>query len=431
MKWSKYNLLFNSKKHGFLLFNSLTDSFLSLSLDTYNFIINNKKSVENLLDSEIGDTLVKCKCIVNSDIDELNEIQYLSLLSKTNRNELHLTIAPTYDCNFDCSYCYEKERRSVYMDKQIQDKLIDFVKSFTKINKVNITWYGGEPLMDISIIESLIHKLNKLELKVNNLIVTNGYNLNIQNIFKLKSLNILSAQITIDGIKEIHDQRRYLIGGGNTFDRIIENVDLLLNTIPDFVVNFRVNVDKKNSTSFYSIFTFLAKRYKGKKVFIHPGFVDEIVDTCSSVSNCNFNRKDKVEFKKELFMQYGLNLGIFPDSQRKPCIARILNGYVIGADGYIFKCWNDIGITDKAISHLNNPKINHRTLYFRYLNAADNFNDEKCKECILLPSCDGGCQYLRLKNKYENGRFDTCHIAKNNIQELLELHYDSKQENYE
>lgn len=426
MNWSKYNHIFKSEKHGSLLFNSLTSSFLGLTTEACSFIENNTQNPSVLVESEFGEILMNTKCLVESDEDELNAISYFSLLSKTNRNELNLTIAPTYHCNFSCVYCYEVDRPPIYMSEETQELLVQFIKSFTDVNNINITWYGGEPLMGDSVINKLTNDILGLGKTINSFIVTNGYLLNQKNIELLKSNNILNAQITLDGLKYEHDLRRPLTNGKGTFDTIISNIDNLFKEIPEFTINFRVNIDKKNYHKFIDIYNFLEKHYEGKKISISPGFVDEI-NVCASVNSCNFNRRDKVEFIKNTFIYHRVDLGIYPTLERDSCIAQVLNGYVIGADGNIFKCWNDIGIKEKAVSNLQDPRILNKKLYFRYLNSANNFYDKKCLNCKLLPMCNGGCQYLRIANEFDKANIDTCHLAKDNLDEFLELYYETKQ----
>lgn len=53
---------------------------------------------------------------------------------------------------------------------------------------------------------------------------------NYINIFKRFENTIDSVQITIDGIKLIHDSRRVYKNGKGTFDDIVNGLDLLVNT---------------------------------------------------------------------------------------------------------------------------------------------------------------------------------------------------------
>ena len=373
--------------------------------------------------SNLGEILVRSKCIVDSDYDEINEISFKDILLRTNRKELHLTIAPTNNCNFKCIYCFEQDRRNVIMDSNVIEDLISFIASYKDIDTIGIDWFGGEPLMSIDIIEEITNHILKLNKKINSFIVTNGYLLNKKNISTLKRLGINSAQITIDGPKEIHDKRRPLLNGNGTFDKIIKNIDNVFNEIPEFGMIIRVNIDKENSSFFKDIYSVFKERYFNRNINVYVGFVDGI-NACASINNCNFSRTEQVEFKKNILKKHSINLGVYPSNNRKGFIAKYLNGYVVRADGMLFKCWNYIGMPERSISNVNKPKTANCTLFFRYFNAENNIYDEQCKGCISLPICDGGCQYTKLAKKFENKDIDICHFAKDNLKDLLEMHYE-------
>lgn len=55
----------------------------------------------------------------------------------------------TKDCNFNCSYCYQKKTNE-YMDKSIAINLIDYAYNDAIMNHkktATISFYGGEPLL--------------------------------------------------------------------------------------------------------------------------------------------------------------------------------------------------------------------------------------------------------------------------------------------
>lgn len=419
---SKYNFFFKSKLNKFLVYNSLTNSFIELDEDTFKFLSSNNSDVNEILDTEIGQTLIKQKVIVANNYDDINEITLLYTLARLNSKILDLTIAPTYDCNFDCTYCYEESRPEIYMSDETIDKLLEFIESFGDI-ALNITWYGGEPLMALDQIDSICEKLKKKGIKFKHSIVTNGSLINEKTIEFFKKYNLQRAQITIDGPQKIHDARRFYKGQKGSFNNILNNIDNLLNKFPSFVIDLRINIDKNNAQYFFETCEQIKKRYIGHKINVYAGFVDEVSE-CPTKNTCIFDRSDVRNFKLDVYKNYKMDLGVYPSFKRQSCIAKRLNGYVIGADGNVFKCWNDIGIVTKAVSSLYSQKILNKKTLYRYLNGNDNSNDLKCKNCILFPICDGGCQYLRIDKMVNNSKIDVCHLAKDNIQEILETYYE-------
>lgn len=84
-----------------------------------------------------------------------------------------------------------------------------------------------------------------------------------------------------------------------------------------------------------------------------------------------------------------------------------MSSYIIGPEGEIYKCWNDVSNPDKVIGYINDKKITNKTLMVNYALRSIPYNDE-CKHCHAFPICDGGCGYNRYRNIFEGCHFDTC-----------------------
>ena len=124
-----------------------------------------------------------------------------------------LTIALTRACNFNCVYCYEHDRKPIYMSDEVARDLIDFIKRFPALARLSITWYGGEPLLCFDRICSLTDKIKELDIAFTAMLVTNGYLLNEETSSKLTDLKIETVQVTVDGREPIHNKRRPLKSG--------------------------------------------------------------------------------------------------------------------------------------------------------------------------------------------------------------------------
>ena len=81
------------------------------------------------------------------------------------------------------------------------------------------------------------------------------------------------------------------------------------------------------------------------------------------------------------------------------CAADHYYSYVVDPLGKLYKCWSDIGISDRVVgdiadniyTELNFERLNEFILY----NPTE---DERCKSCKHLPICMGGCPYYRISN---------------------------------
>ena len=217
MKASNYNFFYQYDDKSYLAYNSRSNSLAILNKENYqkycDFIALNKP----IDDEEFIEDLKAGLFIIDDEVDELKILRFKMYRDRMNNISLGLTIAPTSDCNFRCIYCYEKNSlRKKEMTLEVEEAIIKFIEKTTDtIRNMNISWYGGEPLMRFDIIERLSEKIIKLcnekNIDYSASIVTNGYLLNKEILKKFEKYKISSVQITLDGPKEIHDKRRISI----------------------------------------------------------------------------------------------------------------------------------------------------------------------------------------------------------------------------
>ena len=79
-------------------------------------------------------------------------------------------------------------------------------------------------------------------------------------------------------------------------------------------------------------------------------------------------------------------------------MARNPNSVVIGPEGELYKCWNDVGDATRSYGNINGD-INNESVLLDYLVKADYLNNAECNRCIFFTRCDGGCPYERIKRK--------------------------------
>lgn len=428
MIYSRYNFLWRNERFGYMIYNSLTNCFAHIEKVIFEMLSSIKPGEEiNLagIDKETLDTMIASKILVESDDDELLGLKLKKYSYRFNQRFLSLTIAPTLDCNFKCTYCFEDPREKTYMSIATETKLIDFVKKFNNLDFIHVSWYGGEPLMAKKTIQRLTKSFIDLGFNYSASITTNGYLLNKKLIDQLESLKINDIQITIDGPEEIHNTRRPHKTGGS-FSTIIDNLRYLSGYKKDkkIVVKVRVNIDDTNEQYYADIYNYI--RTIDKTIYVYPGFVQEVT-TCQSNSLCTFDRFRKANFKISNFKERSIiDEYFYPTLSENECMARHINSFLIGPEGEVYKCWSDVGQRERVIGSITDDSITNFTLLARYTLGADPFDNEDCKVCFFLPICGGGCPYFALKNHYENGQNDICYIAKDCLQDFLELHYEKK-----
>lgn len=420
MKLSLYTVLFE-RDNKFYIYNSETEFLSLLSEDIYEKLHN---GAFDEIENDFINVLKEKKIIVDDehlyDYYDSCKLNHLSNIGIT--DSLNLVIAPTTGCNFACPYCFEGEKKTKVITDEVIDSLICFINGYTSVKKLDLTWYGGEPLMAFNKIKQIIHKINdecNVEISSQS-IITNAYLLSDNVIRDMMNLGFTQVQISFDGDEESHDKTRFLKGNkGKTFAKIIGNLDNLVSQTPDdFKIDLRINVNKTNEKDFAILYKKFIHRYGTKKINPYPGFIRETSkDGCRMCYKSLFNSK-RYQFYKTIEKE-GVPVDFFPHIDfQKGCMVNRNNCFIIGPSGEMYKCWNDFNTPEKIIGNIQDKKLKNPSLVSRYLYDTSIYNTQKCKDCSLFPVCDGGCQWFKHKNIFEGKQYNICSFLNN--QHILE-----------
>ena len=270
MKHSKFNYTYETEK-GVVLYNTFSKALIELSLEEFQHFTNGDFG-------EYKGTFYDNGYIVEDGFDELEYLKYIHYRTRFSSDVMTLTIAPTLDCNFDCPYCFEDKRKG-YMSVSVQRAVVEFIKRqiTSGIKTIDLTWYGGEPLLYIDIIKCIYDgiidpiKDNNVELK--QFLITNGFLLTPNTISVLEHCGIRHIQITLDGKESDHDKRRYLRDGSGTFSTIMNNIMNLRGK--DFILDIRSNIDSENAKGYEDLEREL-KAIKDINVRLYPAVTEKI-----------------------------------------------------------------------------------------------------------------------------------------------------------
>jgi len=247
MEFSQHNIFSKIKdSENYFIVNILHGNADIISKDEA-FKIND--FIKNGLDeSDFAKQLIVQQYFIDQSIEKnIYKNKYLDFIENREKDEIQIFYVPNYSCNFACSYCYQNEY--TYPKSENENKVIDaffdYISSEFSERKKYITIFGGEPLMSsehqFNTIKYLIDK--SLEFNIEISFVTNGYNLK-DYINVLKKAKIREIQVTLDGTAKIHDNRRFLKNGDNTFERIVDGINICLKN--KITINLRVVIDNEN-----------------------------------------------------------------------------------------------------------------------------------------------------------------------------------------
>lgn len=223
---------------------------------------------------------------------------------------------------------------------------------------------------------------NKCELSSS--ITTNGYLLNESILKEMKELHISQMQITVDSNRKIHDSRRILANGNGTYEVVGNNICLALNY--GIYITLRINIDEDSAGERLSILEEIPAEFR-KQV---------------SVMISNLFQENQKQSTFSLYME-SIQKGYKYSSRYNNyggCLSCRLNGIVVDTDGKIRFCTN----SDDDNGVIGELKENGVVIYknrkkYEEIMLLSARNNEKCRKCIELPFCIGGCPIARGKGR--------------------------------
>lgn len=301
----------------------------------------------------------------------------------------------TNNCNLSCSYCFE-EHKDRKMSKETAKNVVDFLfKNASKSNeKVIIKFFGGEPLLNIDLINYIYDyslKLSKkLKVKVEFFISTNAtiFNKKIKEfIIKWKKdFGKINMQVSIDGMPHIQNKNRKTREGNPSskfVEKFIKEINNLNLNLGEDVFPHSV-ITKNTLSDLFNIY----------KYFVDYGFEGfwYLLD-----NEEDWNKNDLKIFEKELIkIKNDIEKNNFKKSNFKnlysksnTCPSKTCqagNKFVaIDTDGSIYPCHRFIKFKDKfklsSINNFNSNKFNNNREPFVFHNRDDLFGNKSCENC--------------------------------------------------
>lgn len=394
MKQSKYIYIFN-EGHKTYIFSTLTYKViempdnLGLKLESLLKYPNSTWGKYNVIKNE----LIRNGILISDDYNELDFIKS-SINKEINHPFYTLTILPTYNCNFSCWYCVQKHKDE-YMSEQTVEAVKKHIAKYIEENNLKgleIHWFGGEPLLCINNQLSEISKFALSICKENgiiffNNITTNGYLIDENMAKKMDELHFRQFQITIDGTRKIHNLTRNH-NGKPSFDRILNNINLIIRYIPKAQVFLRYNFTEENL-----------------------GHIDEMINEINEFFVLSIRKKikiltvkvwqeDKKKFRKTCFNDIyrkfrdnGYSISdIELNNAYAKCDADFKHNNVIFHNGNVDKC-NNIHPSEAHSILMDDGTI--KNVKKDCPVWEDILSKKPCCNCKFLPVCMGPCLNIK------------------------------------
>ena len=398
MKQSKYNCILQDNT-GMVIYNAATDQLVALTPQLANIFNEGKATPEKIKaqHAELYDHLLQKGIFVCDDADETEA--YIRKREEYERSsgEYTITINPTLACNMSCWYCYESHKNMPAMSADVKQSvllLIDKLLADNKLKKLNLSFFGGEPLLyfDKVVVDIINHakmQCKAFDAKLSIHFTTNAYLLTDSVLKQLEGLDV-SFQITIDGGKQVHDSVRKTKGGEPTYARIVEHIHQTLSR--GFSVGVRFNYTAKSIPSFIDVVKDFSHLPQEQKLLVNFTFQRVWQDNEGDARQV----EQQVEHIERAFEQAGLFVNNAKSYIVPYCYADGVNTAVVNYNGDLFKCTaRDFAPKSKEGTLAADGTLRWNERLRKRMSIRH--GSDTCLLCRIYPICHGGCSQMKLE----------------------------------
>lgn len=284
----------------------------------------------------------------------------------------------TSECNLNCTHCFRSfDKHKYFISKE---KLYEIIEYAIKTSCESISFSGGEFFAHPDAFDILDYCYEK---KIKIKLLTNATKLgNFDYYRKYIGTDLLSFQISLDGMRENHDARR----GEGMFDLVMRNVKKLKEF--GFYVTISMTVDQDNMYDVLDVLelqcfdkhNFVPVAYAGERTKQgKPMMDDKRYQEYENIIRIIYSNSDKKDNSLERCRMFPHQLGIKYDGTVYPC--------AVARDYGIFCMGN---INDRPLSELVDTYLESKEAK-DLLNYSDN-DFEQCDNCKVKNSCNRGCR---------------------------------------
>ncbi|MEW6288779.1 MAG: geopeptide radical SAM maturase [Thermodesulfobacteriota bacterium] len=390
-----------------LLFAARTGALILLSDEDFSALQSGQAAEE-----EIASLTGMGFLVADIDTEQRQVLHYMDDINRLNPN-LTLAIVLGMECNFACRYCFEGgQKGGKAMDDATADQLVSFIKQRFGPNKKKLLLqiYGGEPLLYRKRLVSLARRLKPFvegrgaELKID--LVSNGSLLTRQVVEELNDWGLDGVKVTLDGLPDNHNHFRPFKSGRGSFAVIIRNLQQVCG-----LTHIRLGGNYTNETyrQFGPLLDLMAGHGLTPDKIEHVNFniVMQVQDRISANAyhggcatiNEPWLREAALHVREEVYRR-GYTV---PELGPQPCAVEIDDALTVHYDGSLYKCVTWIGHRQFKIGDIwqgvdETYRQTHHLYHWQ--------KEEKCRQCLYLPLCFGGCRYMAYQRDGHMGKVD-------------------------
>lgn len=370
--------------------------------------------------SDVLDTLCSKGLLVPKTVNELDLLRLRDQTARFSDKRLVVTVLPTLACNLRCRYCFESSvqsaKHSKLMPRDREEEIVRHIAMAAQGKRaLEMSWFGGEPLLTAETIARisalLIPACDQAGVMYSAVLVSNGMLLNRRVVRQLEKCRLKFIQVTVDIPASEKCDRQ----GRETAGRVLDNLALAAQRLP---VYLRVNIVRDDKAGFDALYEQLRQRELHRHLqalFFAYVFGPECGGRDGRFAAMTYPAYARIAARER---QKARALGLPVQADFRPsqvgCIATDRFSVVIGPDGRLFKCTEDVGMAERAFGSIEpgSPvELNNLVPWLLY----DWSQDSRCVRCPILAECSGGCPHIR---RFQPRQFEAMRYCEGHLQEI-------------
>ncbi len=329
-----------------------------------------------------------------------------------------LVLLLTERCNLSCAYCYTRStREGKDMDEETAFLAIDRFASrnsdqFGKPVVVELA--GGEPLLNFSLVKSIITYGQTISPNIRFAVQTNATLLNDTIIDFLSDHNI-GLGLSLDGIPEVNNTVR---GKSNAVVKALKRLDERGMGTNITTVLTKSNIDRfPEFLLFCGLFSSVKTinldivRPLGRAAEVQQApqkeQISEMMNQTIHTLNClNLKRCSPIRIREleQIKRYYPFSRQCVHRTVLPYCFAAKGSSVAVAPDGSLYACASLINRVEFCAAHIKNPDIG----MLQALVPLPGQVPLKCMRCRIYPVCRGGCPSRKIA--YNGDLFSICNI---------------------
>jgi len=356
---------------GLLLYNTLTCSLVLLTPSEAAEITAQRKLIDSwFLVPQAHDDRKLCHQVR----------QMAALLEPAAKAITHYTILTTTGCNARCFYCFEKGTKPVTMTAETASKVVRYIVAHRGDEKVKLRWFGGEPLVNVKVIDQICTELSNQGVPFYSTMVSNAYLFDADMVQRANDQwKLLQVHVTLDGLPQTYNHvKAYVYQNVNAFERVLQSIGLL--TAAGIRVLIRLNVDKYNIEEMAQLVSLLHRRFGSNEqliVYSHELFGERSPEDSAALF------AKRMQLNQQIAKWgYGGRQRLQKDIKLNYCIADNDRSVLIAPDGHLGKC--EHFIDREFFGHIDSKERDMAIIRKFKERRADS---ESCATCPFYPQC--------------------------------------------